>query len=229
MSVGRFDAILIDFYGTISAGDREAVESASRGIVETCGLAVSPRQFAIRWGDRFFDVIEKSNHESFRTLYECEKLSLVVTLAEFGVEADPAPLVADLEEYWLNPPVYGDVFDFFRRIDLPVCCVSNADTKPLTTAINNLNLRFDEVVTSEAVRCYKPAPGIFEQAIKALGVKPDRAIHVGDSLHSDVAGAAGLGIATVWMCRDNRVHDIGTCQPDYMMDTFAEIPKILTA
>ena len=226
MSARRFDAILIDFYGTISAGDREAVEAASRGIVETCGLPVSPREFAIRWGDRFFDVIENSNHESFRTLYECEKLSLTVTLGEFGIEADPAPLVADLEQYWTNPPVYRDVFDFFTRADLPLCCVSNADTKPLTTAINNLKLCFDEVVTSEAARCYKPAREIFEKALKALRVKPERAIHVGDSLHSDVAGAAGLGIATVWMCRDNRIHDIGRCQPDYTMYTFGEILRI---
>ena len=228
MSTRRFDAILIDFYGTISAGDREAVEAASRGIVETCGLPVNAREFAVLWGDRFFKVIEKSNHEAFRTLYECEKLSLQTTLAEFGIEADPAPLVAELEEYWLNPPVYADAFDFFNRVDLPVCCVSNADTKPLTTAIKSLNLPFDAVVTSEGVRCYKPVPEIFEQAVKALGVKPDRAIHVGDSLHSDVGGAARLGITTVWVCRNSRIHDIGTCQPDYTIDTLTEMTKILS-
>ena len=227
MSARRFDAVLIDFYGTISAGDREAVEAASRGIVETCGLPVNAREFAIRWGDRFFEIIAKSNHESFRTLYECEKLSLAITLAEFGIKADPAPLVAKLEEYWLNPPVYADTFDFFNHVDLPVCCVSNADTKPLNTAIKSLNLPFDAIVTSEDVRCYKPVPEIFEQAVKTLGVKPDRVIHVGDSLYSDVGGAARLGITTVWVCRNNRIHDIGTCQPNYTIDTLAEMSNVL--
>ncbi len=45
------------------------------------------------------------------------------------------------------------------------------------------------------------APEIFEAALAALGVAPDEAVHVGDSLKADVAGAAALGIRTVWITR----------------------------
>jgi 2-haloacid dehalogenase/putative hydrolase of the HAD superfamily len=223
----RFDAIMIDFYGTICAGDREAVEAACRGIVDTCGLALSPEDLAIRWGNRFFDLIERSNHQAFQTLHECEKQSLTTTLAEFGVSADPGPLVAKIEEYWRDPPIYPDALDFLNSVDLPLCCVSNADTEPLLTAIGNQGFRFDAVVTSESARCYKPDPGIFRQAAGSLGIEAHRAVHIGDSLHSDVSGAARAGIATVWLCRDSRIHDIGNCHPDYQISVLTEFNTVV--
>jgi len=41
------------------------------------------------------------------------------------------------------------------------------------SAIARHQLRFDDVVSSEAVRCYKPDPAIFHHAMRALGVRPD--------------------------------------------------------
>lgn len=121
-----FDGLLIDFYGTIAAGDREAVEAACLRIVEACGLPVTPPEFAITWGERYFATVARSNHEAFRTLYQCELASLRETLADFGQYPDPAPFLIDLDEYWHNPPIHDDALEFLREIDLPVCCVSNA-------------------------------------------------------------------------------------------------------
>ena len=190
MSGRRFDAILIDFYGTVSSGDRQAVEAACAGVVDALGLPVSPQELAIRWGERFFDVLAGSNHASFQTLYECEMASLRATLLEFGENVDPAPFVRELERYWANPPVYADAVEFFERVSLPICCVSNADTAPLMAAIDRLGVSFDAVMTSEAVRCYKPDAKIFRAALETLGVRPERTVHIGDSLHSDI-GVAG--------------------------------------
>jgi len=43
----------------------------------------------------------------------------------------------------------------------------------------------------------KPAPEPFDRALDALEVDPDRAIHVGDSIRSDVAGANAAGLRSV--------------------------------
>ncbi|MHC4696362.1 MAG: HAD family hydrolase [Planctomycetota bacterium] len=224
----RFDGLLIDFYGTISDGDRDAVEAACRRIVETSGLDIAPADFAITWGERFFDIIERSNHESFRTLYECELASLRDTLTYLGIDGAPSPaLVADLEAYWADPPVHADALEFLKCVDLPICCVSNADTKPLMTAIEKHGLKFDAVITSEAARCYKPDPAIFRRALDAIGIGPDRVIHIGDSLHSDVSGASKLGITTAWIRRENRIHDIGTSRPNHIVTTLNELLPLL--
>ena len=218
-----FDAILIDFYGTITAGDREAVEAACARIVRECNLPATPQAFAIEWGERFFATVAASNHDDFRTLYECELTSLEATLAARGVRRDPRPFVADLEAYWSDPPLHADAVAFLSRVKVPVCCVSNADTAHVAGVIERHGLRFNALITSEDVRCYKPEAGIFQSAMDRLGVRPERAVHIGDSLHSDIGGAAALGIATAWLCRESRIHDIGTCPADHTISSLDEL------
>jgi len=223
----HFDAILIDFYGTIAAGDREAVEATCCRVVETLGLPIAPRDFAVRWGEVFFAAIDASNGQSFRTLHECEMASLTSTLAQFGQQGDVATFVEEIESYWRNPPIYADAVEFLKRVPIPVCCVSNADTEPIHMAIERHGLSFDAIVTSELARSYKPDPVIFGQALASVGAAPERTVHIGDSLHSDIQGASGLGIRTVWLRRESRIHDIGKCKPNWIIDTFSSFDRVL--
>lgn len=50
------------------------------------------------------------------------------------------------------------------------------------------------VVDSDLIGIEKPAPGIFQHALKALGVTPERAVHVGDTARADVDGARAAGV-----------------------------------
>ncbi|HKO38371.1 MAG TPA: HAD family hydrolase [Solirubrobacterales bacterium] len=50
---------------------------------------------------------------------------------------------------------------------------------------------------SDEVGHYKPAPQIFEAALRPLEAQPAEALHVGDLRRTDVAGAAALGMKTV--------------------------------
>ncbi len=222
----QFDAVLIDFYGTIAAGDREAVEATCGTIVTACKLSISPAEFAVAWGERYFGVVAESSHDAFRTLYECEMTSLAQMFDQLKVKADPAPFVAQLEAYWRNPPIHADAVELLDELNVPVCVVSNADTEPLEAAIRKHGLRFNAVVSSEAVRSYKPDGHIFRQALDRMGVKASRALHIGDSLHSDVAGAQKAGITAAWICREDRIHDIGRCTPCHMCSSLTELKRL---
>ena len=54
----------------------------------------------------------------------------------------------------------------------------------------------------------KPWPRIFEKALEWAGVSAGEAVHVGDSVESDVRGALGAGIAPVLVHRDGALPDI---------------------
>jgi HAD superfamily hydrolase (TIGR01549 family) len=60
----------------------------------------------------------------------------------------------------------------------------------------------DAVVTSAEVGVAKPARAIFEHALELAGAQPADAVHVGDSLENDVAGALAAGIRPVLVARD---------------------------
>jgi putative hydrolase of the HAD superfamily len=60
----------------------------------------------------------------------------------------------------------------------------------------------DAVLTSAEAGVRKPAGEIFRRALELARAEPDQAIHVGDSLEEDVAGARNAGIAPVLVRRD---------------------------
>ena len=78
------------------------------------------------------------------------------------------------------------------------------------------------MVSSAAVGAAKPDPAIFTAALERAGARPEDAVHVGDSLEKDVAGARAAGIRPVLLCRDGDppggVEAIGT---------LSELPSLL--
>ena len=89
---------------------------------------------------------------------------------------------------------------------LAVCSnFTHSDTARLVLEDAGLLRHFDAVVISMDVGLRKPRAEIFRAALDALDVGPEAALHVGDDLAADVAGAAALGIRTAWLTR--RVRD----------------------
>jgi putative hydrolase of the HAD superfamily len=80
--------------------------------------------------------------------------------------------------------------------------VSNWDVS-LVGVLRGLELEplLDAIVTSAGAGARKPSPVIFDQALALAGVTPADAIHVGDTLDEDVAGARAAGIEPVLIRR----------------------------
>jgi putative hydrolase of the HAD superfamily len=68
---------------------------------------------------------------------------------------------------------------------------------------------FEALVISDRVGYLKPHRLIFEHSLELMGVTPDRAVHVGDSVRADVEGARGTGIRPVLIDRGTHVHGDG--------------------
>lgn len=116
---------------------------------------------------------------------------------------------------------------------LGVCSnFSHSETAHRVLADAGLTGLMDAVLISDAVGIRKPANGIFQATLEALGVEPHELLHVGDRLGADVAGPASLGIRTAWIVR--RVADVEAAlaerpepAPDLQIDDLAELPALL--
>ncbi len=226
MADQKYDVLFIDFYGTITTGDKRAVEQTCRMVVEELGLTMPAPELAIVWGRRFFEALETANDGAFRNLFKLEVETLVETVEPMIGKFDPLPFVRHLKRYWAAPALQPEAHEALEALDLPVCCVSNADTEDIVAAAKLHGLRFDGMVTSEDARSYKPDAGIFRRALAEMGVGPERVMHVGDSLHSDVGGANPLGITTTWICRDERIFDVGEAQPTHKIKSLLELGSL---
>ena len=69
----------------------------------------------------------------------------------------------------------------------------------------------------------KPSRKLFEQAVSALRVPRSEIVFVGDSLRCDIAGAAGAGLATVWIDRAGSGLQAGDPQPDFVVRDLLEL------
>ncbi len=101
--------------------------------------------------------------------------------------------------------------DALRAAGVRLVVVSNWDVS-LHDVLRDTGLagRVDAVLTSAEERVAKPAPEIFARALERVGGIPaHRALHVGDSIATDVAGASAAGIPAVLIDRDgpDRGHD----------------------
>jgi putative hydrolase of the HAD superfamily len=104
---------------------------------------------------------------------------------------------------------YPDVIPALARYrvrGLRLVVVSNWDVS-LHSVLDNAGVSpcLDGILTAAEAGSRKPAPAIFEQALGLAGVGPDEAVHVGDSLDEDVAGARAAGIEPVLIRRDGGV------------------------
>lgn len=81
--------------------------------------------------------------------------------------------------------------------------------------------RFETVVHGGHDAPAKPSAEPFHRALEALGASPERAVHVGNSLESDVAGARAAGLTTVWL--RNGEGPPSDHEPDHTIDTLGEL------
>ena len=211
----ELDGVFLDMYGTLTTGDRAAVEAVCGEIIRATGVRLTPRELGITWGKRFVAAMDDANGEEFQTLFEIEARTLVETMAGLGVALDPEPHIRRLVTYWQNPPLQPETLAFLSAFKTPICIVSNADRADVDAALARHQIQVAGMVTSEDARCYKPDPRIFAAALKLTGWRPERVIHVGDSLHSDVGGALAAGLRSGWVNRAHRIHDIGNHEPNY--------------
>jgi putative hydrolase of the HAD superfamily len=65
-----------------------------------------------------------------------------------------------------------------------------------------LRERVDAVVISAEVGVAKPDPAIFRTALERLGASAGDAVHVGDSVEHDIAGARAAGLEAVFVARN---------------------------
>jgi FMN phosphatase YigB (HAD superfamily) len=71
----------------------------------------------------------------------------------------------------------------------------------------------------------KPAPELFRAALSIAGTPPDRALHVGDSLENDIAGASRMGMRAVLVAR----HGAGPGADGVpVIGALTELPRLLS-
>ncbi|MFW9865061.1 MAG: HAD family hydrolase [Candidatus Thorarchaeota archaeon] len=85
---------------------------------------------------------------------------------------------------------------------------------------------FDIIIYSDETGVYKPHPKMFEIPLKKFNCKGSNAIHIGDSLATDIKGAQELNMLTIWI-NDSDYPQMLEIRPDYQIKEISEMIQII--
>jgi len=97
---------------------------------------------------------------------------------------------------------FEDVLEDCARHHLPMIC-ANPDLQVIRGGVRvlcagSLAVRYQEL-GGDVRSIGKPDPAIYQPVLQSLGLPVERVLAVGDALHTDIAGAAGVDIASCWV------------------------------
>jgi len=207
-TTGQPGAILLDALGTLVALEPPAPRLRAE-LAERFGLDVSEAQAAHAIGAEIAyyraHLDEGRDHASLAALRaRCAEI-LRTALPEGATAVEPEAMLEALLAS-LRFTAYPDARPALvaaRARGQRLVVVSNWDVS-LHDVLRALGLAslLDGILTSAEIGARKPAPAMFERALALAGASPAQAIHVGDSLEEDVAGARAAGIEPVLVRRD---------------------------
>lgn len=156
--------------------------------------------------------------------------------------ADPEALAADLTAVHMGAlraavttPDHHEPVLMTLAAGLPLGLCSNfshGGTARAVLADSGLLPHLKAIVVSDELGIRKPRPEIFEAVAAALGLPPREILHVGDSLSADIAGAAAVGMRTVWLTRRIREPEAALARhagprPDFALDDLRDLPVLV--
>ena len=155
-------------------------------------------------------------------------------LADMGV--DDSALARELAECFLADrkqrhvvfPESRGVLEALRpRVRLGMITNGASDIQRAKIDGSHLADYFDAILVSGEEGFGKPKPEIFRLAIDRLEVDEASAVMIGDSLPRDIAGAASVGMRSVWINRFGKSLSEEFPRPDHEMRDLVGLPQWL--
>ena len=231
MSGTRVEAVLLDAFGTLlemrSPAPLLRAELAARGVeLEEELLA---QAFAAEIAYYLEHQLDGRDEESLDDLRR--RCALVLRRAL----GDPPALGVDDARDAMLAAIRFDAFPDaepalrdLRARGIRVVVASNWDCSlPAFLRDAGLDGLVDAVATSAVAGARKPDARLFETALELAGCGPESALHVGDSVADDVAGAAAAGIAPVLIARGGAPDVPPDPAPAAVIERLTELPRVL--
>jgi 2-haloacid dehalogenase len=202
-------AYVFDVYGTLF--DVHSVKEKCEELFPEKGDSIS-----LTWRKKqleyFFLRQLMGNYEDFQTI---TKEALRYALDEHHEEWSnyiEQTLISAYSHLTLYPEVI-EVLKKVRRSKLAI--FSNGTRDMLDSLISNAGLTpyFDQIISVDEIKQYKPTPASYSYALKQLGLKREEVLFI-SSNGWDISGAKNFGFQTAWINRSNLPEEKLNLSPD---------------
>ena len=208
------DALVFDAYGTLYD-----VHSVVRRC-ETCfpgkGMQLSQlwraKQLEYTW--------QRSLMQRYVPFSQVTREALAYSSAALGLSHRSHEEALMAEYLRLSP--FPEVPAALERLKMKRAILSNGSPDMLEPLVRDSGLKFDAVLSVDPLRIYKPAPQVYELAVKELRVPKERIGFVSSNCW-DAIGAKSFGFRVYWINRSGAPLDPLGFAPDEQVKSLDEI------
>ncbi len=204
-------AITFDCYGTLIDWE-SAIQQFFAESLDSKGLGyVDPRTLQEEWEEIQFRYIQ----EKYRPYRQVLQDTMKMTFDRFHIPTDKVEVeeFADSMGHWKPFPDTRDAIIELQKY-VRVALITNTDDSIIHETERTIGVKFDEIITAEQARAYKPSHKGFLLARERLGLQVSEIWHAGFGFKYDIVPAAELGYTTVWVNRQ------GEARPVNVKETF---------
>ena len=208
----RYTELIFDLYGTlvdIHTEENDAVWEKTALYFGFYGAAYTPRELK----DAFHGLLRQREAAAGQS-YECyPDIPVEQIMAELfrakgaeenfdalGIQAAQLFRIVSIEYIRLYPHV-KEALSFLRKQGCRLWLLSNAQQVFTSYELRLLGLDrcFDGIYLSSDYGCRKPDPRFFRALLQEQKLDLTKCLMIGNDLHTDIAGAKNVGLATLYM------------------------------
>ncbi len=204
-------AITFDCYGTLIDWE-SAIQEFFAESLDSKGLGyVDPLTLQTEWEEIQYRYIQ----EQYRPYRQVLRDTMKMTFDQFDIPFDEVEIeeFAELMGRWQPFPDTKDAIIELQKY-VKVVLITNTDNAIIAETESTIGVKFDEIVTAEQAKAYKPSHEGFLLARKRLGLQVLEMWHAGFGFKYDIVPATELGYTTVWVNRQ------GEARPVDVKETF---------
>lgn len=207
-------ALFFDYFGTVV----DWLSPITNALVENApaGRDVDWKEFAFKWRSSFFTVAPTLGDGNSVTFEEVQRRCLLESSSnnQWGWSEDQ---INNLVQSWVLVVPWEDSALGLRKLRQKYICstLSNGSTRLLVDASKRQNMEWDMFFASDLLQGYKPAPEVYQRAMKVLRLDPHECIMVAAHAY-DLKAAAALGMKTIYIPR--ATEDLGVNLDEYRFD-----------
>ena len=228
LDFGRFEILTFDCYGTLINWEAGILPTLHH-ILSAHSKHIDDATLLKLYGD--FELrAEQPPFKPYRQV-------LGSVVRQFGDELGFTPTAEEIRSLAESLPTWKpwpDTVAALRQLKtrFRLAILSNVDDDLFEGTQPQLEVVFDEVVSAQQARAYKPSLELFELALRRIKAPAHRVLHVGQSIYHDVVPAQALGLATVWVNRPSARPGVGAvisadARPDMTVTSLEELAAII--
>jgi 2-haloacid dehalogenase len=210
------EAMVFDAYGTLY--DVHSVAARCEKCWPGKGTALSTlwraKQLEYTW--------QRSLMQRYAPFSTVTREALAYACETLGLELDRTREEALMQEY-LKLATYPDVQETLKELKpRKQAILSNGSPDMLLPLVEHSGLRFDAVISVDELKVYKPAPQVYELAVRKLDTEKTRIAFVSSNCW-DAMGAKSYGFKVYWINRARAPVDRLGFRPDAILGSLNEV------